>query len=234
MKHPLYVFILVFVLIQLFACSEFLSEDVSELVLVILSPADSLNTQVGEVTFWWDDAPDADLYHLQVVSPDFDQPTVLIDTLLEENQITFHYPHGAYAWRVRAENADSESIYQAQIFTVDTVIPTIPSPIFPFEGDTLVIGEDPSLLRWQSGDPAINRREGAVSDSVRLFELVGNNIPVLRANFFVSAHAIREVNITNAISAVPIGQLARYQWQVVSIDLAGNKRTGPVFSFFLK
>ena len=76
----------IFVLIFILGCGEFFEPDLSNKRVTLLAPADSTETPLSLITFWWDHLNDADWYHLQIVTPNFDYPVSLVlDTNITEN-----------------------------------------------------------------------------------------------------------------------------------------------------
>lgn len=102
------------------ACTEFLVPELDEASLIVNSPKDSLISKEGNITFWWEGNPDADSYQLQIVSPDFDNPVFLFDTLLEHNIVQKQLLDANYLWRIRMQNEASVSPWQQSSFTVDS------------------------------------------------------------------------------------------------------------------
>lgn len=113
-------FISICLLIGGISCTEFLSPQVSDHVLVINSPTDSLTTNQELITFWWEEDSDAEAYRLQVISPNFDNPQYVFDTVLGSTQLQKSFPDNTYSWRIRIENEGSMSDWQKRSFTVDS------------------------------------------------------------------------------------------------------------------
>ena len=111
----------IIVLAILTACTEFLVPNLTEETLEIYSPADSLTSKEGNITFWWAENDLAEGYSLQIVSPDFSNPSLLlIDTLLYQNSLMLTLEDGAYKWRIRMENEAYASDWQTRHFGVDS------------------------------------------------------------------------------------------------------------------
>lgn len=73
---------------------------------MLISPADSLVTNIQTQHFFWEYLQDAERYHFRLVSPAFDSiQSVLIDTTLEDNRLEFTLPEGVYEWSVSALNS---------------------------------------------------------------------------------------------------------------------------------
>lgn len=81
--------------------------------VTLLSPANNLNTDLTEVTFWWEEIDGTDQYVFQLIRPSFSTPEELVsDVKIGENKITLSLPkRGSYQWRVKAINSSSETGY---------------------------------------------------------------------------------------------------------------------------
>jgi hypothetical protein len=103
------------------ACSLIFEADISDSVVNILSPTDSLKTTENEITFWWDKVPDAENYNLQIVSPSWDLiDALIVDTNLSGNKYTMMLSPGDYDWGVSAYNNSSSTSYSVQHLIIDT------------------------------------------------------------------------------------------------------------------
>jgi len=102
-----------------FSCSEIFENDISDKQLILISPADSLETETFSVVFWWDHLQDATEYNLQIVSPDFYEPAIIvIDTFTYENRLEITLSPGDYEWRISALNSGYATNYQYRILTI--------------------------------------------------------------------------------------------------------------------
>lgn len=100
------------VLLLLASCSEFIEPSIENRTVDVLAPANGLETNSYQQTFWWNPMSDALFYRLQVVSPKFDNVSKLIlDTLIKKDKFVYTMDPGKYEWRVRAENGSSASNY---------------------------------------------------------------------------------------------------------------------------
>ncbi len=209
------------------SCSEFLSPDASEVSLQINSPADSLFSQVVPLSFWWEADRLAEAYRLQVVSPDFTAPVLILDTLLIDNRLDLDLAEGLYGWRIRAENEGSVSPYVTRTLILDDTPPLPALALSPVDSATVT---DPQslILTWQSQDFPLAGQSFSVSDSVYLYQVLGTTrLPVGR--FFRSFGESKQVEVGNILGI----QNASYMWEIRSFDLAGNARISPSYYFFL-
>ncbi len=102
-------------------CSEIFVEDISEREVTLVSPVDSLVTDVVTIKFWWEEVEDAENYNLQVVHPDFENPSkILLDTNLTRTQFSYALFPGIFQWRVKAYNSAYETEYTARTLVIDS------------------------------------------------------------------------------------------------------------------
>ena len=165
------------------SCAEFLSQDVSEVFLVINSPRDSLFISDETITFWWETSRKVEAYRLQLLEGNPDNPYVLIDSLMLDNRLTVNLYEGRFSWKLRAENEGSESGFQERFFVIDTTAPLPASHLYPPDGSILNRDIDSLELRFISQDREISGIRYGVKDSVLLFKTSAqNNLLIERLN----------------------------------------------------
>lgn len=100
-------------------CSEFIEPSIGLREIDLLAPANRLETNSYQQTFWWNPMADALYYRLQVVSPRFDSVSkVLLDTLISKDKFVYTLDPGRYEWRVRGENGSSASAYAVRSLVI--------------------------------------------------------------------------------------------------------------------
>lgn len=212
------------------SCTEFLARDASSLSLSINSPSDSLYTADSVFSFWWEALPEAEQYRYQLVTPAFDQsPFLLIDTTILENRLNLELEEGRYGWRIRVENAGSESPYQTYGLTVDRTAPNAAQAIFPLDNDTLQLGNE-ALLQWTSSDPIIGGLRAPTTDSLYLYRQATSGQTNLLATELETG--IFQYDISTLLPAA-VSDTVRYTWTIASYDRAGNS-SQRTFSFLVK
>ena len=103
------------ILFLLAGCSEFIEPSIENRKIEILAPANRLETNSYQQTFWWNPMADALFYRLQVVSPKFDSVSKLVlDTLITTEKFVYTMDPGKYEWRIRGENGSSVSNYSTR------------------------------------------------------------------------------------------------------------------------
>ncbi len=103
------------VLLLLAGCSEFIEPSIEKREITILAPANKLETNSYQQTFWWNPMADALFYRLQIVEPKFDSVSkMVLDTLIKTEKFVYTMDPGKYEWRVRGENGSSASSYSTR------------------------------------------------------------------------------------------------------------------------
>jgi hypothetical protein len=114
--------ILIFVLLGVAAfasCDDLIEKDLEDKKVDIISPADSIETELTNITFLWEDVKGADSYELQVVTPSFENAlTVVVDTTLTDNTFSYEFTPGEYQWRIKAGNSVSFTEYFYRTITI--------------------------------------------------------------------------------------------------------------------
>jgi hypothetical protein len=99
-------------MLTLASCEPFLEKDISKIAPQLLAPQNEDTVVSGSVSLWWEEVEFATGYRLQVVLPDFNQPTQLfLDTLISGTTFSVQLVENKYQWRVRAENTNSISLW---------------------------------------------------------------------------------------------------------------------------
>ncbi|MEQ8358193.1 MAG: hypothetical protein RH860_01815 [Cytophagales bacterium] len=114
---------LIIISLGLFACEDILEEDVSDKNVLLIAPANGIETDLQNIGFLWEKIENVNSYRLQIATPNFDQAvSVLLDSLVEGNSFRFSLIPGKYQWRVRAENSAYESEYSTNSFQIDSLV----------------------------------------------------------------------------------------------------------------
>jgi hypothetical protein len=107
------------ILVFVVGCDDLFEEDLSNSMVLLYAPSDSISINNQNVTFWWDSLRDANEYNLQVVSQSFDAIEFLaLDTTLTNTKFIKELPSGNYQWRVKALNSHSEAVSDIWSFTI--------------------------------------------------------------------------------------------------------------------
>ena len=101
------------------SCKPLLEGSLKDQVVAMNAPQENDTLASGFVGFWWNELENASGYRIQIAKPDFANPSqLLVDTLVTSYTFSFQLTEGAYEWRVRAENSNSETQYVYRNFYV--------------------------------------------------------------------------------------------------------------------
>ncbi len=95
--------------------------DISGETVVITSPADNASFSTTDtINFSWNAINGADEYTIEIVTPNFENPTTTItnETLTETSTSKSNLSAGNYQWRVKAKNVIYGTVYTIQNFTI--------------------------------------------------------------------------------------------------------------------
>jgi hypothetical protein len=127
-------------IIFIIGCEDIIEPDLSNDIVILLSPPDGHQTAVSTQTFWWEELEKAQGYNLQVVSPTFDYiERLFVDTNLQVNKYTMTLLPGEYEWRVRAYNNTTSTDYTTYSFSIDSTVDIsqeIIQLMYPYDFDT--------------------------------------------------------------------------------------------------
>ena len=121
--YRLTVLVILAALLILNGCDDFLEEDISDDLVFLLAPADSVTFEEGStILFSWDFLEGATNYQVQIVTPDFDAPAqLMLDSVTTNNSISAMLSPGQYEWGVSAFNNGYSTNYSIGAFTVSEV-----------------------------------------------------------------------------------------------------------------
>jgi len=120
LKHLPFFLLAVFGIQLMSSCKAIIEPDISNKVVVPEAPGDLYQSTSYNIGFWWDAVDDALTYHLQVVTPSFNNVGGLVlDTIVKSNKFNINLSPGNYQWRVMAENGSSKTANSApKSFTI--------------------------------------------------------------------------------------------------------------------
>lgn len=117
--RKLFIVIAAAVIATFTGCKALIEENIRGSKVNVLFPktGDSLNTY--NVTFWWDQVPDATSYELQLVQGTFSNiQNFILDSTITSTRYTYILTPGTYQWRVRALNNSTQTDFTTQSFVV--------------------------------------------------------------------------------------------------------------------
>jgi hypothetical protein len=123
MKQLKYI-IHLFIAFLLLSCDDIIDfVDITNESVTVLAPTDGA-ALTDEVTFSWDTIKGATDYRLQIATPNFENTvSIALDSTVTVTTFTQALDSGTYQWRVRAQNANYQTGYNTQSFTVDLAPP---------------------------------------------------------------------------------------------------------------
>lgn len=120
-KHNHFLFFVVLLLLSLYACDDFIEEDIENEYITLLAPSNNLTTIQLTHTFWWDILDGVESYNMQVVEGTFTSVTTfLLDTNVSTNKFEYTLYPGNFQWRVKGMNNGGETYYTTFGLTIDS------------------------------------------------------------------------------------------------------------------
>ncbi len=110
-------------LIVLFAigCAKWVSIDISEDSVVLVSPVDNQSDSLQNKMFVWEELEGAKNYRLQIVSTGFDSVlNFVLDSPVAVTSYSISLNPNQYEWRVRGENDDFNSLWSTRKLTIES------------------------------------------------------------------------------------------------------------------
>ena len=99
-----------FIIVFAIGCAKWVSIDISEDSIVLISPVENQADSLQSKTFVWEELEGAEKYRLQIVSSDFDNISYYaLDSLVSGTSFSTSLIPNEYEWRVRGENNDFNS-----------------------------------------------------------------------------------------------------------------------------
>ncbi|MGD2035044.1 MAG: hypothetical protein PVF73_08310 [Bacteroidales bacterium] len=199
----------IFLILGVVSCSIFTEPDLDNEEVILLAPADGINTPYQQHTFWWDYVSEAEFYNLLIVSPRFDSVARLIlDTNLTGNKFIWTLGPGDYEWGVSAYNSVSATLYSVFSITIDTSDNLTHLPVILIEpAENQATGQQKIFFRWDQV-PGATRYTFGIRDS----------------SWSTGTDVITPVNTTYDTITVTLDE-GKYAWGVQAYDEQSNTNT---------
>ena len=112
---------LIMMSVGIFGCDDIVElEDISNTTVVLSAPFNGAALQATSLNFSWEPITDANSYHLQIATPNFETPIqIMADSILTSNNFTIDLEANSYQWRVNAKNSGYQTNYTTQSFTIE-------------------------------------------------------------------------------------------------------------------
>ena len=109
------------VIVFAIGCAKWVSVDISDDSIVLVSPTENQVDSLQKKTFVWEELEGAKKYRLQIASPDFSNISYYaLDSLVLGTSFSTSLIPNAYEWRVRGENDDFNSAWSKRKLTIST------------------------------------------------------------------------------------------------------------------
>ncbi|MBI34098.1 MAG: hypothetical protein CMP67_01880 [Flavobacteriales bacterium] len=97
------------------SCAKWISIDISDESVVLLSPFDDQSDSIQNKTFVWEELEGATQYRLQIVSKSFDSIyDFVLDSAVSNTSFSITLIPNFYEWRLRGENNDFNSLWSTR------------------------------------------------------------------------------------------------------------------------
>lgn len=190
------------VIISYYACDDILEEDITDDSIQITYPLEGAVIDGNNVQFSWQHLDGADDYRVQVLN---ENQTIIVDSLVSENQLTYSIGEGSYQWRVKGENFAYETEYTFPVnFSVDISEDlTNQSVILSTPSDNLYTNNTDITFTW---NPVVNANSYT-------FEVLKNN------NGQTTIYQESEIaNTSSNIDSSLFDVDAEYIWKVKAVN----------------
>ena len=180
--------------------------DLASQLIVLISPLNNLITNQLTITFNWDTLYNADDYRFEIATPDFNGTQELAPQTETGGSIIHTFSQeGSFQWRVRGQNAFSNTPYTTYTIEIDTTSPNIPILSSPANNDTLPDSTSISLY-WDRGVVT----GSVIMDSLYIYDDPG------------ATTILQSIYTANTSYSDSLGS-GDFYWRVISIDAASNK-----------
>lgn len=189
-------------IISFYACDDILEEDITDDSIQITYPLEGAVIDGNNVQFSWQHLDGADDYRVQVLN---ENQTIIVDSLVSENQLTYSIGEGSYQWRVKGENFAYETEYTFPVnFSVDISEDlTNQSVILSTPSDNLYTNNTDITFTW---NPVVNANSYT-------FEVLKNN------NGQTTIYQESEIaNTSSNIDSSLFDVDAEYIWKVKAVN----------------
>ena len=197
------IFLLVVGLLGLTSCEDiFFEETLSDDPLVLISPAEALETDTSIVNFSWEFVDGATSYQIQIASPDFTMDShIVVDETTTDNTFSYGLSVGDFVWRVRPIGDSETGNYTTQSFSV------IENPDFT-QRSLVIIGVDDDLV---SNETTYTLSWDPVTDAVlyRIQVLDDTNVVL---NTYTTTNTTYDIDLSDGT----------YLWQIQAEDVNQN------------
>ncbi|MBL4653529.1 MAG: hypothetical protein JKY53_11825 [Flavobacteriales bacterium] len=183
------------------------TQDLSNQIMVLNSPINSLVTNQLTLTFMWDTLTYANDYVFEITTPDFVTGTK--ESQIETNGTASYTAaqEGNYQWRVRAQNDISFLLSESFSLLIDTTAPNRPASLLPINNASMT--DSTISFSWSQG----------ANTGSSLFD----SIFIYTDSTFISSSLMLKQQLSSPNFADSLGGPNTYYWLVRTYDIAGNQ-----------
>jgi hypothetical protein len=152
--------ILFIAILLIMSCDDIIEQDISDKTLLLRAPTDGYQTNMGDLTFWWNEVEGASKYRLTIASPYVDTADVIVlDTVIASTSFKTSIPAGEMQWCVKALNGYYETAYACHTLVTDSVVVdetdiSAEKIVLQSPSDKYSTTETDQILWWQKLDGA--------------------------------------------------------------------------------
>lgn len=131
----------------------------SKYSIKLVSPADSVSTEIQSQVFIWEPIKGANEYQFQLAYPSFEKAQImLVDSTISGTSFAYNFNFtGDYEWRVKAKNTSSETKYTINRLHVTKVLSlSKQTPFIYGPADSLFTNETNLTISWKKIKVATN------------------------------------------------------------------------------
>ncbi|MFA6924757.1 MAG: hypothetical protein WC223_10960 [Bacteroidales bacterium] len=112
-----------FVAISFISCEDIIEPNLAKKSITLIAPSNNTSTSNTGQTFMWEKVKGAEQYNLQIATPTFAQVNkFVLDTNVTGTKCNYNLTPGAYQWRVKAFNNNSNTEYVTYSIIIDSTL----------------------------------------------------------------------------------------------------------------
>jgi hypothetical protein len=188
------------------------SDDLTNQVVILMSPTDNNYLNIINVTLNWQSILNATNYSVEVVNIDNNQ-SVYTNLSVVGTSVTLNIPtllDGNYEWRVKAKNATTETLnFSSRRFHIDRISPNQPQNNLPANNSLTLTANQAITFSWT-----------LIADTGVIQSPISYTVEFSNTNTFSTI--IRTINSSTTSSLQTFTSTGDYYWRVKAIDSAGN------------
>lgn len=178
--------------------------DLTNQTVVLLNPLDRDTSNKGTYSFKWQKLYNADSYSFELYQPDRFGQLIHSQEVINDNLSYAPQMEGAFEWRVKALNDNSQTIFFERDFYRDATAPLAPSLTAP--ANNAMVSSSSVNFSWQSDKTGSSIKDTLVLSTDSAF----GSLPY--AKYYSPNGEVKADTLSTGV----------YYWRVRSYDKAGN------------